>query len=402
MKFNYQARTKTGQVQVGTVEAASREGALMLLQKHDLYVTKLESAEEVPFYVKKLELKRITKGDLVMFSRQLSIMFESKVPLIESLRTLAQQQSSPRFKEILLDISEKIEGGIPFSQALASYPKLFDPFFVNMIRSGEASGKLSETLAYLADHIERDYELTAKIKGAMIYPIIIITMILFIGILMSIYALPGLLELLQETNQELPLFTKIIIAIINFIKSWMGVVAFIGFLVAIGLVFKYSKTNEGKDRLDRLLLKIPVINNFLKMVYVARFTENLSTLVAGGLPIAKALIITGSVVGNVRYQEALEKVTEEVRKGEKISTGLKKFPDLFPPILTTMVLVGEKTGSLDTTLLNVVRFYRMEIDRRLNNLLKIIEPALILVLGVGVGIFIASILLPLYQAITSI
>jgi len=251
MKFNYQARTKTGQVQVGTVEAASREGALMLLQKHDLYVTKLESAEEVPFYARKLELKRITKSDLVMFSRQLSIMFESKVPLIESLRTLAEQQTSSRFKEILLDISEKVEGGIPFSQALSAYPNLFDPFFVNMVRSGEASGKLSETLSYLADHIEREYELTSKIRGAMIYPIIIITMMLFIGILMSIYALPGLLELLQETHQELPFFTRIIIAVINFVKSWMGVATFIGFIVAVALLFKYTKTSEGKDRLDR-------------------------------------------------------------------------------------------------------------------------------------------------------
>ena len=402
MEFNYQARTKTGKVQVGTVEAASEEGALMLLQSHGLFVTKLESAESVPFYARKLDLRKVSKKDLVMFARQLSIMFESKVPLVESLHTLAEQADKPRFKEIITDISEKIEGGTSFSQALAAYPELFDPFFINMVRSGEASGKLSEALSYLSDHIEREYELSAKVKGAMIYPIIIICMMLGVGIVVSIYVLPQLLEILQETDQELPFMTRLIIMGTNFLRSWAGFATIILFFVGLAVLFKLSKTKKGKDRVDRILLKIPVINEFVKMISVSRFAENLSTLVSGGLPIAKALEITGSVVGNVCYREAITKITEEVRKGEKISSGLKKYPDLFPPILTTMVLVGEKTGSLDTTLINIVKFYRMEIDRGLNNLLRILEPALILILGLGVGVMIASILLPLYQTITSI
>ncbi len=329
-------------------------------------------------------------------------MFESKVPLVESLHTLAEQADKPRFKEIITDISEKIEGGTSFSQALAAYPELFDPFFINMVRSGEASGKLSEALSYLSDHIEREYELSAKVKGAMIYPIIIICMMLGVGIVVSIYVLPQLLEILQETDQELPFMTRLIIMGTNFLRSWAGFATIILFFVGLAVLFKLSKTKKGKDRVDRILLKIPVINEFVKMISVSRFAENLSTLVSGGLPIAKALEITGSVVGNVCYREAITKITEEVRKGEKISSGLKKYPDLFPPILTTMVLVGEKTGSLDTTLINIVKFYRMEIDRGLNNLLRILEPALILILGLGVGVMIASILLPLYQTITSI
>jgi len=402
MKFNYQARTKTGKVQVGTVEAASEEGALMLLQRHGLYVTHLESVEELPFWLKKIDLRRVSRKDLVMFSRQLSIMFESQVPLVEALRTLAEQSEKPRFREILTDISEKIEGGTSFSQALAAYPELFNPFFINMVKSGESSGKLAESLSYLAEHIEREYELSAKIKGAMIYPIIIVCMMAGIGILMSVYVLPQLLVILQETGQELPFITRAIISGVEFIRSWGGVALIIGFFVALIALYKFSKTKKGKDRTDRILLKMPVIGKFTKMICVSRFAENLSTLVSGGLPIAKALEITGSVVGNVCYKEAIEKTTQDVRKGEKISSGLKKYPDLFPPVLTTMVLVGEKTGSLDTALMNIVKFYRMEIDRELNNLLRLLEPLLILILGAGVGIMIGAILIPLYQTITAI
>jgi len=402
MKFNYQARTKTGKVQVGTVEAASEEGALMLLQRHGLYVTHLESVEELPFWLKKIDLRRVSRKDLVMFSRQLSIMFESQVPLVEALRTLAEQSEKPRFKEILTDLSEKIEGGTSFSQALAAYPELFNPFFINMVKSGESSGKLAESLSYLAEHIEREYELSAKIKGAMIYPIIIVCMMAGIGILMSVYVLPQLLVILQETGQELPFITRAIISGVEFIRSWGGVALIIGFFVALIALYKFSKTKKGKDRTDRILLKMPVIGKFIKMICVSRFAENLSTLVSGGLPIAKALEITGSVVGNVCYKEAIDKTTQDVRKGEKISSGLKKYPDLFPPVLTTMVLVGEKTGSLDTALMNIVKFYRMEIDRELNNLLRLLEPLLILILGAGVGIMIGAILIPLYQTITAI
>lgn len=402
MKFNYQARTKTGKVQVGTVEAASREGALMLLQRHGLYVTRLESVEALPFWAKKIQLKRVSKKDLVMFSRQLSIMFESKVPLVESLRTLADQSEKPYFREIIIDISEKIEGGISFSQALAAYPKLFNPFFINMVRSGETSGKLAEALSYLSEHIEREYELSAKIKGAMIYPIIIVCMMGGVGILMSVFVLPQLLTILRETGQELPFITRLIMSGVELIRSWGGVALIIGFFVALISLYEFSKTKKGKDRIDRVLLKIPVIGKFVKMICVSRFAENLSTLISGGLPIAKALEITGSVVGNVCYKEAITETTEEVRKGEKISSGLKKYPHLFPPVLTTMVFVGEKTGGLDATLMNIVKFYRIEIDRGLNNLLRLLEPVLILILGAGVGIMIGAILIPLYQAVTTI
>ena len=253
---------------MGTVEAASREGALTLLQRHGLYVTSLEATESAPFYTKSIELSRIKSKDLVMFSRQLSIMFQSKVPLIESLTTLAEQSDKPALKEKILKISEKIEGGTSLSQALAAYPKQFDPFFVNMVRSGEASGKLSEALNYLADHLEREYDLRAKVKGAMIYPILILVMMVAVVFLMSFYVIPQLTEMLQETNVELPFITKVVIAFTNFIRGWGGFVL-IGVFVAVAvLTYRFYQSKEGKGKLDRIILKVPVIGSFAKMVYV--------------------------------------------------------------------------------------------------------------------------------------
>lgn len=402
MKFNYQARTKTGEIQVGIVEAASREGALILLQRHGLYVTSLEESEGGPIYAKKLEIARVSKKDLVVFSRQLSIMFRSKVPLIESLMTLAGQAGKSGLKDKILDISEKVEGGTSFSQALTTYPKLFDNFYINMIRSGEASGKLSDTLNYLADHLEEEYNFRSKIQGAMIYPIMIAVMMIAIVFLMSFYVLPQLTSMLEQTATELPMITKIVIAGTNFIRSWGGIAMIVALAGAGVAFFKFSKTKQGKDKVDKIILKIPVFGKFSKMIYTARFAENLSTLISGGLPIARALEISGAVVGNTVYQEAILKTSEDVKKGEKISDGFKKYPGLFPPMFTTMVLVGEKTGTLGTTLVNVVTFYQAEVDRGLDSFLRILEPLLIMILGGGVGLLIASILLPLYGSITSI
>lgn len=402
MKFNYQARTKTGEVQMGTVEAASREGALTLLQRHGLYITSLEAAEGAPIYARKINIAMVSKKDLVIFSRQLAIMFRSKVPLVESLRTLAEQSAKSNLKEKILKISERIEGGTSFSEALALYPKLFDSFYINMVKSGEASGKLSEALDYLANHLEREYNFRSKIRGAMMYPIMILAMMIGIMFLMSFYVLPQLTGMLQQTDQELPMITKVIIAGTDFIRGGGGLLFIIIFVGLAILLYKFSKTKGGKGKMDKTLLKIPMLGSLLRMIYVTRFAENLSTLISGGLPIARALEISGAVVGNTVFQKAIFKTSEDVKKGEKISNGFKKYPKLFPPMFTTMVLVGEKTGTLDTTLINVVNFYQTEVERNLDSFLRILEPLLIMFLGGGVGILIAAILLPLYQAMTSI
>ena len=397
MKFNYQARTKKGDMQTGTVEASSREAALNLLQKHQLFITLLEKAEAQPLLSKKIKLfEKISRKDIVNFSRQLALMFQSKIPLLEALQTLALQTKNPSFREKILTLTEEIESGTSFSLALARYPKLFSSFYVSMVKSGEASGTLSESLDYLAEHLEREYHLVSKIQGAMIYPALIVLVVIGVLVMMMFFVIPNMAKVLTETGQELPLLTTVVIGLSNFFRSW-GWLIFLMVLGAAIFLFRYSKTSDGKKFKDMLLLKIPLVGPFLKMIYLSRFAENLSTLITGGLPIVQALEITGEIVGNDVYQTIISQLKEEVKKGEKISKFLIRYPQQFPPILTQMVTVGEKTGTLDKSLMNVVDFYRKEVDRAIDNLLSILEPLLVVFLGLIVAGLMGAVLMPLYK-----
>ena len=399
MKFNYQARTKEGEVQAGIVEAASQEAALSILQKYGLYVTHLKEIIPPPFYAKEIRIFRgVSRKDIVIFSRQLAIMFKSGVPLAEALRVMARQSINPDLKEKVLRISEKVESGTALSQALQLYPKEFSTFYINMVKSGEVGGKLSDSLNYLADHLEREYNLQAKIQGAMVYPVFVLVLFLIIAIVMGIFVLPGIVEMLQESGQELSWITKAVIAFSDiFIKGWWIII-----LVFLGLgtfIYRYSKTAEGKKVLDKYSLRIPAIGTLFKKIYLSRFAENLSTLIAAGLPIAKALEVTSDVVGNEVYRSVILKTMDEVRKGEPISSVLERYPEVISPFFIQMTLVGEKSGQLDNILLNVVNFYSQDVDRTVESFTRLLEPILIIVLGIAVGGFAVSVLLPLYQTL---
>jgi len=397
MKFIYQARDKKGQVQNGTVEVSSREAALSLLQKHNLFVTFLEQAKKKPFYERQIKLfQRISQKDVVNFSRQLSLMFKSKISLVSALQSIGEQTKNRGFKEKILSISQEVEGGTPFSQALSSHPKLFSPFYISMVKSGEASGTFSESLTYLADHLEKEYYLSSKIKGAMIYPALIVVVVIGVLVMMMYFVIPNMTKVLTETGQELPALTKVVIGFSDFFRSWGWALLLVVVGLFVGLM-RYFKTNEGKKLKDKFLLRIPLIGPFLKMIYLSRFAENLSTLITGGLPVVQALEITGDIVGNDVYQAIISQIKDEVRKGQKISQVLIRFPNEFPPILVQMVTVGEKTGTLGESLTNVVDFYQKEIDRGIDNLLSIIEPLLVIFLGGLVAGLMAAVLMPLYK-----
>jgi len=397
MRFNYQARTKEGKVQVGIVEAPSKEAALALLQKHGFYITLLEKVEAQPFYARRIRIfERVTGKDVAIFCRQLAIMFSSRVPLAESLETLARQTTNPNFREKILKLAEDVEGGAAFSQALSRYPEVFSPFFINMVRSGEVSGKLSESLTYLANHLERELVLRSRIRGAMVYPAFVFFIFLIVGTVIVFFIIPPLAEILKEHVQELPAVTKITLKIADFLrtKGWMIILSLIGLLI---IVWRYLKTKEGKKVFDRLLLKLPIIGSLLRKIYLTRFAENLSTLISGGLPIAQALEITGEVVGNHVYKEIIFHARDEVRKGEPISSVLNRYPEAIPPLVIQMTLVGERTGRLGASLMNIVNFYQEEVNRTVENMMSLIEPMLIIFLGLVVGGLILSVFMPLYR-----
>ena len=395
MKFNYQARTKKGEIQAGVIEAATKEAAILLLQKYGLYLTYLEEVK-VPFYAKSVEIfQKISRRDIILFSRQLSIMFASKVSLVEALVTIASQTKNFEFRERILDLSQEVEGGSTFSKALSRHSQIFSSFYISMVKSGETSGKLSESLSYLADHLEKEYYLISKLRGAMIYPSLVVTVALVVLLVMIFFVIPQVTKIFQESGQPLPIITQLAIGLSVFLRKWGFL--FIGILAVLVIFFlRYIKTLEGKENFDKISLKLPFIGNPLKIVYLSRFAENLSTLISGGLPIAQALEITGEIVGNKVYQKIIFLTRDEVRKGEPISSVLRRYPGVFPPLFCQMTLVGEKTGTLEKTLLNIVGFYQKEVDRTIDNLLTILEPVLIVFLGVIVAGLMAAVLLPLY------
>jgi type II secretory pathway component PulF len=397
MKFNYQARNKKGQVQSGVVEASSREAAINLLQKHGLYVTILEETAAPPIYAKRIKIfERVSDRELVLFSRQLSILFKSKVSLVEALQVLAVQNDNASFREKIFKLAEDVEAGTSLSGALSRYPQIFSSFYIAMIKAGETSGKLSEALSYLANHLEREYHLTSRIKGALLYPALIVIVAIVVVALMIFFVIPQLTEVLVETGGELPVITKIVISVSNFFKNW-GWTVLLGIIALILAISRYRRTKEGKRFFDNFYLQLPFISPVLKMVYLARFAENLSTLISGGLPIAQALETTGDIVDNTVYKEIIFKTRDEVRRGEAISAVLSRFPEAFPPIFTQMALVGERTGTLDKTLMNLVEFYQEEVDRTISNLLSVLEPVLIVLLGIVVAGLMAAVLMPLYR-----
>ena len=400
MLFNYQARTENGEAKAGSIEAPTKDGALELLQKYGLFITFLEETRKTPVYSRKIKfLERISAKEIVLFSRQLSIMFGANVSLVEALRTLASQMRNPVFKEKIIKISEDIEAGSALSAAFSKYPKIFSSFYIAMVRAGEAAGKLSDSLNYLAEHMQKEYELKARIKGAMIYPSLIVFVAVSVVIFMVFFVVPMFKEIFASSEQELPFITKAVIAFSDFVKKW-GLILLLATVFLIAASVRYLKSKEGKKKMDEFMLKAPVLGSFLKMVYLTRFAENLSTLISGGLPIARALEITADIVGNSVYKKTILEARDGVRKGEPISLTLSNSPEIFTPVFIQMTLVGERTGSLEKTLLNVVNFYQKEVDRTVKNLISVLEPALIVFLAVIVGGIILSVLLPLYGGIS--
>lgn len=396
MKFNYQARTKTGEIQTGVVEASSKDAAFSLLKSHGFYVTALEEFAP-PFYARKLKIfEKVGPKDVVIFSRQLAVMFKSRVPLVEIFQTLSRQTGNQSFREAILKIAEEVEGGTSLSGALALYPKIFSSFYINMVKSGEISGKLSDTFSYLAVHLEREHNFRGKIKGAMIYPIFVLVVFVAVIVILLTYVIPQLGEVLKESGQGLPLITQTVLAMSAFLRSrgWVVLLALI--LLAV-LFWRFVKTERGKDFFDRSLLKWPLLGSFLKKVYLTRSALNLSSLVSGGLPIARALEITGQVVGNNVFKEVIFESRDGVKSGEAISSTLAKHPQIISPFFYQMVVVGEKTGTLDSSLTNVVDFYQSEIDRTLDAFIKILEPSFIILLGLVVGGLMAAVLIPIYS-----
>ncbi len=395
MKFNYQARSNEGQIQTGSVEAQDKDTAVGLLQKHGLYVTNIEEKKPTGLLTKRISFfEKTSKKDIAIFSRQLSIMFKSGVPIIESLKSIAKQTNRKVFKEEISEIIKKIEEGGSLSQALSLFPRVFSHFYIGMIKSGEISGRLSETLEYLANHLEREHNFNNKIISALIYPAFVVVVFLAILFFMTLFIVPQLGDIFMD--DDLPFVTKFVLWFSDFMIQWWWVPIILLISLA-SFIVKISKTKKGKKTIEENVFKIPLIGDFVKKINLVRVAENLSTMIGGGLPIVQAIEVTANIVGSEIYKEIVIEARDGVRKGELVSTTFSKYPEYFYPLFVEMIMVGEKTGKIDTSLQNVVSFYQEDVDNSIEGLIKLLEPIMIIVMGALVGFFIISMLMPIYQ-----
>ena len=400
MKYNYKARKPSGQIFQGIVEAADENTAADILIDRGIAIISIEEVSRVEYDSEKgftfTFLKgKIKRKEVLIFARQLAVMISANVPVVQSLRIIVQQTESEHFKEIISDIADEVENGVKLSGSLAKYPKVFSEFFASMIKSGETSGKLDEVLEYLADQEEKDYDLTSKIKGAMIYPIFIMSGLVVVGVAMMIFVIPQLTSMLTASGSELPFTTKVLIGSSHVMRQyWWALI-----IVIAGIIFGTKwllSTTRGRSIWDAFKLKIPIFGNLFKMIYLVRFTRSLSTLVVGGVPLARALEIVSEVVGNMAYRELIEETIKEVEDGNSVAVVFLR-SDIVPKLVSNMLAVGEKTGRLDNILNKVSDFYSREIENMVANMTHLIEPFIMVLIGVAVGGMVASIILPMYN-----
>jgi len=403
MFFKYTAlNPKTDKRIKAIIEAEDEQEITRLLEEKGLVLIELKNIEQkkqssLDFVVS--FLNKIKTKDIVIFSRQFSVMLKASVPVVKALGILIKQTQNPKLQLILVEVAGNVDGGMKLSQAFSKHPKAFSDFFVAMIKSGETTGRSDEVLEYLADQQEKDYDLMSKIKGAMIYPIFIVCMLFVVGIVMMIVVVPKLTSILQETGGELPLSTKILIGVSSFLSAYWYILIIL--LILIFISFKYFKqTPVGKKSFDHFVIKMPVFGKLFQKIYLVRFSRSLSTLSSGGLPLVDALNITSEIVGNNVYQEIIHKTVKEVKEGNQMVSVLIESKEI-PSMVSYMIGVGEQTGKLELVLEKLSDFYSREIDNMVTNLVSLIEPLIMVVLGVAVGLMVAAIILPMYNLASS-
>ena len=399
MLYQYTATTLEGELKNGSIEASSVDVAISALQARGLVITDIKSAKQDGSMWGILSsfkfFNKVKHKDVVVLSRQLATLFEAKIAVMDSLRLLAGQVANARLKESLTEIIENIKGGSSLSSAMSKHSDVFSVFYINMIKSGEESGKLEEIFGSLADHLERSYELSSKTKNALIYPAFVVVTFFVVMILMLTFVIPKLTAILMEVNQKIPFYTRIIINISDFFRNF-GVFLLGGAVAGGVFLWRYAKTENGSAVVSRFQTSFPFVGALYSKFYLSRMTDNMETLLSSGVPAVRTLEITADVVGNKIYKNILLTAANEVKGGSSISEALSKYPEV-PLMVVQMIRTGEETGKLNFMLKTLGRFYKKEVDNTVDTLVSLIEPVMIVVLGGAVGILLISILGPIYN-----
>ncbi len=401
MLFNYRAVTESNEPKEGVFDAVSMDVAITALQKKGLLVVSINPVGEKIGIAKFFEqFEKVKNKDVVIMSRQLATLFEAKVSALESFKLLAAESDSAVLKRVMTGIVDDLQSGIPISSAMAKYPDVFSAFFVSMVRSGEESGKLTEAFNFLADYLERSYELTSKAKNALVYPAFVITSFLIVMVLMLVFVIPKLSEILLETGGEIPLSTRLVLGTSAFLIDYG--IFIIALLVVVGIFLnRYFKTEEGSAVLADIKMKTPYVSHLYKMFYLSRISDNMQTLLSSGVAMVRSVEITADVVGSDQYKKILLDTSNQVKAGISLSKSLGQYEEM-PRIFIQMLKIGEETGNLGFVMRTMSRFYKREVDTAVDTLVGLIEPFMIVTLGLAVGLLLVSVLGPIYNITTGI
>ncbi len=390
--YNFEAKNSDGKMVTGTLVAADPKAAEKILNQNDLEKVNLVSKQkDLGFDI----FNKVNVKDKAIFSRQLSTMLNSGFPILQSLSVIILQTENNTLKGVIGQMISDLEEGHSFSSVLSKHPEVFSQVFTNVVRAGETSGKLAEVLLKLADTTEKDYDFSNKVRGALIYPVFLVIAMVVIGIIMMMKVIPSLESVFNESGATLPWTTRAVVGVSHFIINYWYVLIII-ILAIIAFCYFYFRTEAGKRQWDLFKLRVPLFNKLIKTIYMTRFTSTLGLLVRSGIPILEAIRISGDAMNHSVYEDELKTVRADVERGVSISAAMSKSA-YFLPMVSQMIGVGEKTGNLDEVLESLAKFYTNESDSQIKNLVSLIEPILIVIIGIAIAIIVFSIIMPIYN-----
>ncbi len=401
MLFNYQALDQAGGKKEGSIDAVNVDIAISSLQRRGFIITAIHEAGKGGsiLNVNLSFLDRVSNKDVVILSRQLATLFSAQVSALRIFRLLSEEAENKALGKQLAEVADDLQAGSSISAALSKHPKVFSEFYVNMVKAGEESGKLDETFNYLADYLDRTYELVTKARGALVYPSFIVLTFVVVMVLMFTMVIPKISAILVESGQEVPFYTRIVLGISNALIHY-GFVILAVLLVGGFFLVRFIRTPPGRAAFDRFKISIPYISTLFRKLYLSRIADNMNTMLLSGIPMVRALELTSSVINNTIYNNIISNAVEAVKAGKPISEALSGNNEI-PGIMVQMMKVGEETGELGNILKTLAAFYSREVRVAVDALVDVIEPVMIVLLGVGVAVLLASVLIPIYNIASS-
>ena len=397
MLFEYTAVDQNGISRQGTVEATSVDGAIATVQQRGYQVVSIDEIKK-GFDLMNIEIdwfQRVSNKEVVILSRQIATLFQAQVSALRVFRLLSAEAENPQLKKILNGIAEDLQGGSSISRALQKYPEVFTQFYVSLVRAGEDSGSLEKSFNYLADYLDRMYQVVSKARNALIYPAFVIGTFITVMVLMLTLVIPRIAQILTDAGQELPIYTKIVIGLSSFMTNYIGLILIM--ITGGGIAYwKFRQTEIGARTIDEFKLSIPVLGNLYQKLYLTRICDNLATMLSSGIAMVQALEVTADVVDNLVFKDILESTLAEVKGGRSFADAIAEYPEI-PGVLSQMAKVGEETGNLSSILETLSKFYNREVNNAVDTVIGLIEPMMIVILGLGVGTLLASVLMPIYN-----